>query len=116
MVSKLTHAEMLVMGIIWDAPKQLVLSEVVAKCKERYNKDWKPQTVSTYLGSMVRKGFLMMHRHGKTYTYEPLKDKDEYMTAMLEALCLWYSEDMRVIDIVNRLFKFSGEQECTNQS
>lgn len=110
MNNNLTNAEMLVMGIIWDNPeKRMVLSEIVAAVNDRWGKDWKPQTVSTYLAHLVRKGYLKMHRNGKIYTYEPLKGKDEYMVEVLEALCKWYSADMRVIDIVNILFK--GEQE-----
>ena len=109
MKNKLTHAEMLVMGIIWDAKRQLVLSEVVAKCNGFLGKDWKPQTVSTYLAHLVRKGYLKMRRNGRAYSYEPLKAKEEYMVEMLKALCDWYSPAMKVTDIVDKLYK--GEQE-----
>ena len=54
----LTTAEMLVMRAIWLADHDLVLSEVVKDCNETYNKDWKPQTVSTYLSHLVQKKFL----------------------------------------------------------
>ena len=105
MKSRLTDAEMLVMGIIWDNPKHMVLSEIVAAVNGRWGKDWKPQTVSTYLAHLVRKGFLKMHRNGKVYTYEPLRSKDEYMVEMIKALRDWYSPAMNVTDVVNRLFK-----------
>ena len=109
MENKLTHAEMLVMGIIWDNPKHMVLSEIVEAVNGRWGKDWKPQTVSTYLEHLVRKGYLKRHRNGKIYTYEPLRNKDEYMVEMIKALCDWYSPAMKVTDVVNKLFK--GEQE-----
>lgn len=105
MENKLTHAEMLVMGIVWDNPKHMVLSEIVETVNERWGKDWKPQTVSTYLAHLVRKGYLKMHRNGRAYTYEPLKAKDEYMVEMLKALRDWYSPAMKVTDIVDKLFK-----------
>ena len=56
--NELTNAELLVMKCIWDNTQDMVLSEVVAIVNDRYNKDWKPQTVSTYLAHLVQKNFL----------------------------------------------------------
>ncbi len=78
--NELTNAELLVMKCIWDTPKDLVLSEIVAMVNERYQKDWKPQTVSTYLAHLVQKGFLEMTRNGKIYTYHPLVLEVDYRT------------------------------------
>lgn len=75
----LTTAEMLVMRSIWLADHDLVLSEVVRDCNEAYHKDWKPQTVSTYLSHLVQKNFLRMDRNGKIYSYHPLVSWNEYM-------------------------------------
>lgn len=82
--NELTNAELLVMKCIWDTPKDLVLSEIVAMVNERYNKDWKPQTVSTYLAHLVQKGFLEMTRNGKIYTYHPQVTEIDYRTKEME--------------------------------
>lgn len=76
--SELTNAELLVMKCIWDTPHDLVLSEVVAMVNERYHKEWRPQTVSTYLAHLVQKEFLKMTRNGKVYTYHPLVEEKNY--------------------------------------
>lgn len=78
--NELTNAELLVMKCIWDTPKDLVLSEIVAMVNDRYHKDWKPQTVSTYLAHLVQKGFLEMTRNGKIYTYHPKVAEVDYRT------------------------------------
>ena len=78
--NELTNAELLVMKCIWDNSKDLVLSEVVAIVNERYGKEWKPQTVSTYLAHLVQKRFLQMERNGKIYTYHPLVKELDYRT------------------------------------
>ena len=86
----LTHAELLVMKCIWDTPKDLVLSEIVAMVNERYNKDWKPQTVSTYLSHLVQKEFLKMTRNGKIYTYQSLVNEYDYFhKCFANFLCFW---------------------------
>ena len=45
---------------------------------ERYQKEWRPQTVSTYLAHLVQKEFLKMTRKGKIYTYHPLVAEKDY--------------------------------------
>lgn len=75
----LTTAEMLVMRTIWKSDHDLVLHEVVKGCNESYGKDWKPQTVSTYLSHLVQKEFLQMNRAGKVYTYHPRVSGEEFM-------------------------------------
>lgn len=75
----LTTAEMLVMRAIWLADHDMVLNEVVKACNAAYDKNWKPQTVSTYLSHLVQKQFLRMDRNGKIYSYHPLVEAAEYM-------------------------------------
>lgn len=81
--SELTNAEVLVMKCVWDTPKDMVLSEIVTLVNGRYNKEWRPQTVSTYLAHLVQKKFLKMTRQGKTYTYHPLVAKEEYRSRQM---------------------------------
>lgn len=75
----LTTAEMLVMRAIWLEDHDLVLNEVVRDCNAAYGKDWKPQTVSTYLSHLVQKQFLRMDRNGKIYSYHPIVKAQDYM-------------------------------------
>ena len=75
----LTTAEMLVMRAIWLADHDLVLNEEVRDCNAAYGKDWKPQTVSTYLSHLVQKQFLRMDRNGKIYSYHPIVKAQDYM-------------------------------------
>ena len=45
----LTNIEMLIMKCIWDTPEELALSQLVTMVNERFDKNWRPQTISTYL-------------------------------------------------------------------
>lgn len=82
----LTTAEMLVMRTIWKSDHDLVLHEVVEICNENYGKDWKPQTVSTYLSHLVQKKFVKMIRNGKLFTYHPLVPSEEFLVYELNNL------------------------------
>lgn len=77
-IEKLTESEELVMKAIWDCNKEPVLSEVVEQVNGVYGKDWKPQTVSTFLAKLVRKNYVKLQRNGKIYTYKILITEAQY--------------------------------------
>ena len=52
---QLTAAETIVMKCIWDADHEMSLAEIVKNANEGYGKEWKPQTVSTYLAKLCLK-------------------------------------------------------------
>ena len=53
-LASLTDCEQLVMKTVWDAEEELSLMEIMQRVNDRYHKDWKPQTVSTFLARLVR--------------------------------------------------------------
>lgn len=89
--NELTNIEMLVMKCIWDTPTELSLSELVGMINDRFQKSWKPQTISTYLAHLVRKEFLTMRRQGKVFLYHPEVTEQEYRTAQLDELANYWS-------------------------
>lgn len=79
--NELTAAESIVMKSIWEAGVEMSLSEVMAYILEHYGKEWKSQTVSTFLSKLVQKGFIRMKREGRRITYEILVPEEEYKTS-----------------------------------
>ena len=76
--------ERLVMKIIWDSTEELALQEVMGRVNEENGKAWKPQTVSTFLTRLVKKGFLSMYRKGRYCYYQPLVSKEEFWKATMQ--------------------------------
>lgn len=64
----LTNIEMLIMKCIWDTPEELALSQLVTMVNERFDKNWRPQTISTYLAHLVRKNYLTMLQIWKSFS------------------------------------------------
>lgn len=77
-IANLTDSEELVMKSVWDTGKEPVLSEVVDRVNGAYGKDWRPQTVSTFLAKLVGKKYLKLQRNGKIYTYKILITEEAY--------------------------------------
>lgn len=77
-MEELTNCEVLVMKVIWNSDEVLSIQEITNTVNRVYHKDWKVQTVSTFLSKMVKKGFLNMQREGRYFFYYPLITESEY--------------------------------------
>ncbi len=78
MKETLTECELIVMKIIWQSGEALSIQEILAQLDEVYHKNWKIQTVSTFLSRSVKKGYLKMTRKGRQFFYTPLVSEEEY--------------------------------------
>lgn len=88
---KLTECEQLVMKTVWDAEEELALTEIMTRVNDKYHKDWKPQTVSTFLARLVRKGYLRHHRQGRVFLYRVLVPMEEYRAQLThDYVDFWY--------------------------
>lgn len=74
----ISACEKLVMKVIWDSTEELALQEVMDGVNHENGKNWKPQTVSTFLSRLVKKGFLNMYRKGRYCYYQPLVSKEDF--------------------------------------
>lgn len=100
----LTKSEIDVMRILWNAGEDLSLQEILKRTEDVYQKQWKRQTLSTFLTHLIDKGMLQSYRIGRVFYYRVIVDKDEYkrLTAK-HVLDYWY--DGSKSDFVAALFK-----------
>lgn len=86
-IEKLTESEEIVMKSAWDCKKENpVLADIEEIATTVYGKDWKNQTISTFLQRLVQKKYLRIQRDGKRYPYEILIDERTYRKAQLRRL------------------------------
>ena len=71
-VRRLSDAEEMIMTIIWRAQEDLALMDIRKRVNSEYDKQWKPQTVSTFLHRLREKGFLRSYRAGRQTYYQPV--------------------------------------------
>lgn len=77
-IMALTDSEKVTMKCVWDIGDGARLAHVLAMAKEKYGKCWKSQTVSTFLGKLVAKGYLEQYREGRYCCYHILINQREY--------------------------------------
>lgn len=94
----MTECEVLVMQVIWRSEKELDLPAIVTLVNERFGKMWAPQTVSTFLKRLKDKGYLEMHRIGRTFLYKPLVQQKDYVWKVVDQLTsLWFEDDTEAL-------------------
>lgn len=65
------------MEVIWECTPPVTSTELLALFAER-GKEWKAQTISTFLSRLVDKGALTATRHGRTNKYTPRISPEDY--------------------------------------
>ena len=81
---EITDCEKVVMKCVWDSPQDLSMQEITEMVNTKHGKNWKTQTVSTFLARLVKKDYLKMYRKGRCFYYQPLVDKEEYKDDVLK--------------------------------
>ena len=74
----LSDSELFVMKIIWRSEESLSLQDIAERVNRIYKKNWKPQTVSVFLGRIVKKNLLTSKRQGRQFYYYPTISEEEY--------------------------------------
>lgn len=81
---EITECEKVVMKCVWDSSQDLPMQEITEMVNTQHGKNWKTQTVSTFLARLVKKDYLKMYRKGRCFYYQPLVDKEEYKDDVLK--------------------------------
>lgn len=79
-VQKLSETEMELMEVIWECAPPVTSTELLRIFTQR-GKEWKAQTISTFLSRLVDKGALEATRHGRTNKYVPRISPEDYKLA-----------------------------------
>ena len=87
-MEELTKTELLVMKSIWEMGDGKTLQEIVNYTNVHSDKEWKPQTVSTYLAKLVKKRYLTSRQAGigRTHEYEALLTEESYQKNQVKEL------------------------------
>lgn len=85
-IERLTNSEELVMRAIWNCKEEPMMRDILEELTTVYQKEWRPQTISTFLASLCRKHYLRLQRSGKIYSYKVLVSEHSYNREQLYRL------------------------------
>lgn len=91
-IKRLSECEELVMSIIWSLEEEPDLAAVMKRVNSRYSKEWKSQTVSTFLCRLVKKEYLKSYRKGRYTYYIPLIRRENYCESQIKNMAMMFFE------------------------
>jgi len=83
---KLSETEMEVMRTIWDSGHPMTSGELLEIFAQDKGKEWKGQTMATFLARLVEKGVLISTRKGRGNIYTPRISPEEYKSLEAKSL------------------------------
>lgn len=75
---RISECEEMIMKILWEDEKDLDLATVTERAKKRFAKEWKLQTVATFMVRLKGKGWIDIYRIGRYSHYHPLVSVEQY--------------------------------------
>lgn len=75
---KLSVTEMELMQVIWACDHPVTSSELLDIFAQNKGKEWKGQTIATFLARLVDKGVLTAIKQGRSNTYVPRLSYEEF--------------------------------------
>ena len=83
---KLSETEMEVMQVIWASDGPITSGELLDIFTQQKGKEWKGQTIATFLARMVEKGVLISIKQGRANIYKPRISPEEYRSHEAKSL------------------------------
>lgn len=75
-MKRLGDAELEIMLVIWEAQGPVTSSYVLSALEGK--RDWRLSTLMTVLSRLVDKGFLQLHKEGRSNFYSPVVAEEDY--------------------------------------
>ncbi len=83
---KLSETEMELMQVIWKIDRPVKSNELLSIFAKDKGRDWKGQTIATFLSRLVDKGVLLVKREGRSNLYIPRLSLKKYKKKEAQSL------------------------------
>lgn len=107
----LSDTEMELMELFWQTTMPLSFKEIMSYCNECLKKNWKKQTLNTYLTALVKAGLVSVCTESRCYTYTVSMTKEELKQSWTRILV----RDCFNNSVGNFVVSFTGGQKLSEQ-
>ena len=109
---ELTASELIIMRAIWDAGEDVAKMKLQEILRDQYGKDYAMTTISTFLVTLINKGYIKSYRIGKMSHIHVLKTEEEYKENQIQKQKkFWYGG--KASDLICAVFKATEKSELT---
>lgn len=78
---KLSETEMAIMMVLWQCEEPMTTAKLLSYFAQYHGKNWKIQTLSTFLTRLNEKGLVQIESKGKANLYRPALTRQAYEQA-----------------------------------
>jgi len=83
-IEKLPNSELFIMNTIWGSKYNPDLYIIQEQVKINYKKEWKLQTIATFMKRLEKRGYITTYKVGRYSHYQALISKQQYRTMVME--------------------------------
>ena len=117
----LTETEEEIMSCVWflhNENESISLKSVHQRLKDSFQKNWAPQTTSTYLARMVQKQYLELVKSGREKTYMVQIEREKYLRIVIsaEAKRRGYHSPLEYVKAIETLLTQEDEREALQKN
>lgn len=96
-IMELSGCEKMVLGCIYEYQRRNEVApdliSIVELANMKFEKDWKKQTVCTFLSRMEKKGLIVIDRRRRNSRYSPVLTREEYLKQAFAEMSKLYFND-----------------------
>ena len=103
-IQPISECEEMIMSVLWKNT-DLNVVEITELLKLRFGKDWKLQTVCTFLTRLKSKGYINIYKRGRYSYYIPLIKIEDYQRYKIEYLnnILFDGKNKSLLKMINNI-------------
>lgn len=109
--SDLTESELEIMEFIWQNGGA-TFKEILDYCNDELNKDWKKQTLRSFLLRLERKKYIYIYKNDNKYKYLAIKSKKEHLNKLSKGILTKFFNN----SIYDFLSAYSGGEKLNKDS
>ncbi|MDO4273545.1 MAG: BlaI/MecI/CopY family transcriptional regulator [Eubacteriales bacterium] len=78
----ISESELLILEYLWSRDTPAKFSEIMKYCCETEGKEWKKQTINTFLSRLAQKGFIIVDKNHIRALYSPALTATDYYQSL----------------------------------
>ena len=110
----MSATEFYILKYLWSRETPATFSEIMTHFNEEEKKEWKKQTVNTFLTRLAQKGFLNIDKSGKRAIYIPSVSKKKYYEDYAQQIIEDSIEDSYEGSLKNFICAFTENHKLTS--
>lgn len=87
---EVSETEREILEYLWENPQGVIFKDIVIHFNDHKKKEWKKQTVNTFLMRLIEKGVITGIKEGTRKTYRAVFDEKEYEAKKAESILKSY--------------------------